>query len=136
MAHRILLVDDDETIGELFREYLSEDDFLVKVASSGKEALRIVKEERFELFLIDLVMPEMDGLQLLQELRALKIDEPAVLLTAYGVDLDESRKRELNITGFIPKGISMSEVSSEIKNKISKTKRQGGGDGRNKDTGG
>ena len=122
MADKILLVDDEETIRALFSEYLSEDGFEVKVASSGKQAIEVVKGERFDLFLIDLVMPEMDGLELIQELRTLKIDVPAVLLTAYGMELDESKRGNLNITGVIPKGIPMSEVSKEIKNQISKSK--------------
>lgn len=131
MNNKILLVDDEETIRELFKEYLSEEGFHVKVASSGKEAIEIVKEEKFDLFLVDLVMPEMDGLELLQEFQTLKIDVPAVLLTAYGVELDEPKKRSLNITGLIAKGIPMSEVSENIKSQISR----GGGDGeRSKDT--
>jgi len=115
MNNKILLVDDEEIIRDLFKEYLSEDGFEIKIVSSGKEAIEIVKGEGFDLFLVDLVMPEMDGLQLLQELRTLEIAAPAVLLTAYGVELDESKKESLNIRGLIPKGIPMTEVSEKIK---------------------
>lgn len=115
MNNKILLVDDEEVIRELFKEYLNEDGLVVKTASSCKEALEIVKQESFDLFLIDLVMPEMDGLQLIQEFQTLKINVPAVLLTAYGMDLDEYQKESLNIKGIIPKGIPMSEVSGKIK---------------------
>jgi len=115
MSNKILLVDDEEIIRELFKEYLTEEGFEVKAASSGKEAIEIVKGETFDLFLVDLIMPEMDGLQLLQEFRRFMIDVPVILLTAYGVDLDKSRKESLNIRGFIPKGIPMAEVSEKIK---------------------
>ncbi len=116
MSNKILLVDDEEIIRDLFKEYLTEEGFEVKVVSSGKEAIEIVKGETFDFFLIDLVMPEMDGVQLLREFRTLKIDAPVILLTAYGVDMDKSRKESLNIRGVISKGIPMAEVSGKIKN--------------------
>jgi CheY-like chemotaxis protein len=122
MGNKILLVDDEETIRGLFKEYLSEEGFSVKAASSGKEAIEITREEKFDIFLIDLVMPEMDGLELLQQLRTLKIDTPAILLTGYEIELDESRKEGLNVVGVISKGIPMAEASKKVRNQISKSK--------------
>ena len=119
---KILVVDDEETIRELFKEYMEEDGFLVKVASSGKEAIDIVKAEDFGLFLIDLIMPEMDGIELLQELRRLDIRTPAIVLSAYEAEFDESKKQSLNIIGLISKGTPMSELSSKIREHISKFK--------------
>lgn len=117
---RILVVDDEETIRELFKEYLREDGFLVKAASSGKEAIETVKAENFDLFLIDLIMPEMDGIELLQEFRRLNIETPAIVLTAYEAEFDGSKKQALNIIGLISKGTPMSEVSSKIRDQIIK----------------
>lgn len=115
MSDRILVVDDEETIREVYREYLAEEDLSVAVASSGREALDMLKKERFALVLIDLIMPDMDGLELVEEIRKLKIDTPAAMLTAYEVMLDESKRKELKIAGVIPKDTPMSEISKKIK---------------------
>jgi CheY-like chemotaxis protein len=114
---KLLVVDDEETIRELFKEYLSADGYLVRVASSGREAIEIIRSggESFDLFLIDLVMPEMDGLEVIREIRKLDTNTPVLLLTSYEVELGEAKKKELNIVCLISKGISMSEVSKNIK---------------------
>ena len=125
MASKILVVDDEEIIRELFREYLGEEGFLVKVASSGQAALELVKKEKFDLLLIDLIMPEMDGQELLRQVRAAGIKVPAAILTAYEVEPDKTREEFLKIRAFIPKGIPMAEVSEKIKEIFKGEKKNG-----------
>jgi two-component system alkaline phosphatase synthesis response regulator PhoP len=115
---KILVVDDEETIREVFSSYLCDEGFQVKAAASGLEALELIEEERFDFLLIDLIMPEMDGLELLSRVREKGIDVPAAVLTAYEIELDKDRENFLKIRDFIPKGISMAEVSEKIKDII------------------
>lgn len=120
MASKILVIDDEETIRDVFKSYLTEEGFLVKVAASGPEAISLIKEEIFDLLLIDLIMPDLDGLELLKQVREKGIDVPAAILTAYEIALDKDREEFLKIKDFIPKGISMAEVSEKIKEILAK----------------
>lgn len=114
LMNKILLVDDEETIRELFREYLKEDGFLVQTVSSAGDAVEAATKENFDLFLIDLVMSEKDGIELIRELRELNINVPAILLTASETEFGESKKGGLNIIGVISKGMPMADVSKKI----------------------
>ena len=115
MAEKILVVDDEETIRDLFREYLSQEGFLVKAASSGQAALELIKKENFDLLLIDLLMPAMDGLELVRQVREMGNETVVAILSAYEIELDKSREEFLKIRDFIPKGIPLAEVSRKIK---------------------
>lgn len=75
-AHRILVVDDEDEILDLVRAVLSGSGYVVTTASSGREALRLVREDRFDLLLLDINMPEMDGWEALRLLRADDAVEP------------------------------------------------------------
>ena len=82
---RILVVDDDPTMIKLIQFYLLKDDFDITPCTKGKDALSILKINHFEVILIDVLMPEMDGHTLLQKIKKeLKIDTPIVVVTAHG----------------------------------------------------
>ncbi|MCK4559856.1 MAG: response regulator [Calditrichia bacterium] len=82
---RILVVDDDPTMIKLIQFYLLKDDFDITPCTKGKEALSILKTNHFEVILIDILMPEMDGYTLLQKMKKeLKIDAPILVVTAHG----------------------------------------------------
>ncbi len=82
---RILVVDDDPTMIKLIQFYLLKDDFDITPCTKGKDALSILKTNHFEVILIDVLMPEMDGHTLLKKIKKeLKIDTPIVVVTAHG----------------------------------------------------
>ncbi len=82
---RILVVDDDPTMIKLIQFYLLKDDFHITPCTKGKDALSILKKNHFEVILIDILMPEMDGHTLLKKIKKeLKIDTPIVVVTAHG----------------------------------------------------
>ncbi len=81
---RILVVDDEEAIRLLYREELSEAGYLVDLAADGVEALRMVEQSRPDLMTIDLRMPGMDGIELLAKVRAVHLDLPIIICSAYG----------------------------------------------------
>jgi two-component system, response regulator, stage 0 sporulation protein F len=81
---RILLVDDEENIRFLFREELEEEGYQIELASNGFEAIEKVKSSEFDLVVMDIKMPGMDGIQALNEIKNLHKDLPVILCSAYG----------------------------------------------------
>jgi CheY-like chemotaxis protein len=81
---RILLVDDEEHIRLLFKEELEEEGYSIDLASNGFEALEKVKAQRFDLVVLDIKMPGMDGIQALNEIKKVDKDQPVILCSAYG----------------------------------------------------
>jgi two-component system, response regulator, stage 0 sporulation protein F len=81
---KILLVDDEENIRFLFREELEEEGYQIELASNGFEAIEKVKSSKFDLVVMDIKMPGMDGIQALNEIKNLYKDLPVILCSAYG----------------------------------------------------
>jgi len=81
---RILLVDDEEHIRLLFKEELEEEGYLIDLASNGVEALKKMEGQRFDLVVLDIKMPVMDGMQALNEIKKIDKDQPVILCSAYG----------------------------------------------------
>ena len=81
---RILLVDDEEHIRLLFKEELEEEGYSIDVASNGFEALEKLRDLRFDLIVLDIKMPGMDGIQTLNEIKKLNKDQRVILCSAYG----------------------------------------------------
>jgi two-component system, response regulator, stage 0 sporulation protein F len=81
---RLLLVDDEEHIRLLFKEELEEEGYLIDVAANGLEALGKLKGGRFDLVVLDIKMPGMDGIQTLNEIKKINKDQRVILCSAYG----------------------------------------------------
>lgn len=81
---RILVVDDEEAIRMLYKEELTDAGYQVDVAVDGSEALQKVEQARPDLMTVDLRMPGMDGIELLNRVRAMHRDLPIIICTAYG----------------------------------------------------
>ena len=80
----ILVVDDEESIRFLYREELEEEGYRVITAADGEEALRKVRKEDPDLITLDIRMPGMDGIEVLQQIREMNKDIPVIMSTAYG----------------------------------------------------
>ncbi len=81
---KILLVDDEEHIRLLFKEELEEEGYAVDLASNGFEALDKLKASPFDLIVLDIKMPGMDGIQTLNEIKKINKDQRVILCSAYG----------------------------------------------------
>jgi CheY-like chemotaxis protein len=81
---KILLVDDEEHIRLLFKEELEEEGYAIGLASNGFEALEILQADRFDLVVLDIKMPGMDGIQTLNEIKKLNKNQRVILCSAYG----------------------------------------------------
>jgi CheY-like chemotaxis protein len=81
---KILLVDDEEHIRLLFKEELEEEGYSIDLASNGFEALEKLKEQHFDLVVLDIKMPGMDGIQTLNEIKKINKEQRVILCSAYG----------------------------------------------------
>ena len=80
----ILVVDDEEHIRLLFKEELEDEGYTVELASNGVEALEKLKRSNYDVVVLDIKMPGMDGIQTLGEIKKINKDQPVVLCSAYG----------------------------------------------------
>ncbi len=84
MKRKVLVVDDEENIRLLFKEELEEEGYEVDTASNGLEALEKVKAASFDIIVLDIKMPVMDGIQALNAIKNINKDQPVILCSAYG----------------------------------------------------
>ena len=111
---RILLVDDEQSVQELLSFPLRKDGYEVVQAGDGKEALELFRESRFDLVVLDVMMPKMDGLECCRRLRS-KSSVPIIMLTARSEEGDKIVGLELGADDYITKPFSVREFRSRVK---------------------
>ena len=110
----VLAVDDEAGILRLIKLELTTQGFRVVTASSGEEALRMAEEQRPDIALLDIVMPEMTGLEVMRRLRD-RSSIPVILLTAKGSESDKVRGLELGADDYLAKPFSPDELSARVR---------------------
>ncbi len=118
-AH-ILVVDDDEGIRTLVQKYLNENNFLVSTAENAEDASEKVKVIKFDLIILDIMMPGKSGLEFIQEHKK-KLDTPIILLTAKGESDERVEGLEIGADDYLPKPFEPKELILRIKNILEKT---------------
>ena len=111
---RILLADDEQSIQTLLSYPLQKDGYEVVRASDGREALARFAEQTFDLVVLDVMMPRMDGLEVCRKLRA-RSSVPIIMLTAKAEEIDKVVGLELGADDYITKPFSMREFRSRVK---------------------
>ena len=119
-AH-ILVVDDDDGIRSLVKEYLGKNNYLVTTAKSAEDAFEKVKIIKFDLIVLDVMMPGKTGLEFTSENKN-KIDTPIILLTAKGEASDRVEGLEIGADDYLPKPFEPKELILRINNIPNKTK--------------
>jgi len=114
IKHKILVVDDDRKIVDLVRLYLERDGYRVITAYGGLEALTLARRKRPDLILLDLMLPEMDGLDVCRILQA-ESDVPVIMLTARTMDEDKLVGLELGADDYITKPFNPREVVVRVR---------------------
>ncbi len=114
MAKRVLVVDDERLIVKGIRFSLEQDDMEVDCAYDGEEALEMARANTYDIILLDLMMPKMDGLQVCQQIRDFS-DVPIVMLTAKGEDMDKILGLEYGADDYITKPFNILEVKARLK---------------------
>jgi len=121
IAH-ILVVDDDDGIRSLVKKYLKENNFLVTTANSAEEAAKKILIIKFDLIVLDIMMPGKNGLEFTQEHKK-KINTPIILLTAKGEANERVEGLEVGADDYLPKPFEPKELILRIKNILNKTKK-------------
>ena len=121
IAH-ILLVDDDDGIRSLVKKYLNENNFLVTTADSSEDASKKIKIIKFDIIVLDIMMPGKSGLEFIEEHKK-NLDTPVILLTAKGEAKERIEGLEKGADDYLPKPFEPKELILRIKNILNKTKK-------------
>src|SRR6478609_6046623 len=116
---RILLVDDEQAVQTLLTYPLRKEGYEVVGAMDGQEALNRFSEERFDLVVLDIMLPKLDGIEVCRRLRT-RSQVPIIMLTAKGDELDKVAGLEMGADDYITKPFSVMEVSSRVKAALSR----------------
>lgn len=122
VAH-ILVVDDDDGIRNLVKQYLNENNFLVTTANSAEDASKKIEVVKFDLIVLDIMMPGKSGLEFTQENKN-SINTPIILLTAKSEVSERVEGLEVGADDYLPKPFEPKELVLRIKNILNKTKRR------------
>ena len=114
MANRVLVVDDEKLIVKGIRFSLEQDGYEVSCAYDGEEALNMAKENTYDIILLDLMLPKMNGLDVCQQIREFS-SVPIIMLTAKGEDMDKIMGLEYGADDYITKPFNILEVKARIK---------------------
>jgi len=102
MSQKVLLVDDDERLRKLVKEYLEGYGYQITALPDGLSVLKTIRKESPDIIILDIMMPEQNGLDVLREIR-LKYSVPVIMLTAKGDDADRIVGLELGADDYLPK---------------------------------
>lgn len=120
MGKKVLVVDDEKLIVKGLRFSLEQDDMEVDCAYDGEEALEMAKNKKYDIILLDIMLPKLTGLEVCQQIREFS-DVPVIMLTAKGEDMDKILGLEYGADDYITKPFNILEVKARIKAIIRRT---------------
>src|SRR5687767_12331654 len=123
MAERILMIDDDNRLAGMVSDYLGGAGFRVTVAGTGREGEALLKRETFDAVILDLMLPDADGLDLCRRLRS-STDVPILMLTARGEPMDKVVGLEIGADDYLAKPFEPRELQARLRAIL---RRKGGG---------
>jgi len=123
MKKKIMVVDDEQTLVKALSFALEKEGFMVSPAYNGEEALQKWKENRFDLVILDLMMPGMDGYEVCRRLRQ-ESNIPIIMLTARAEDIDKIQGLELGADDYVTKPFNPRELIARIKSVLRRSQRE------------
>jgi DNA-binding response OmpR family regulator len=126
MSFRLLLVEDDRTLRTALRDAFAGEGYELRTAADGHEARAELREQRFDLVVLDVMLPGPSGLELLRELRQRDQDTPVLLLTARGEEGDKVLGLELGADDYVSKPFSLRELLARVKALLRRRERDQG----------
>lgn len=122
MSSKILIIEDEESIAELEKDYLELSGFEVQIENSGDTGLKVALEKDFDLILLDLMLPEVDGFEICKQVRENK-NTPILMVSAKKDDIDKIRGLGLGADDYITKPFSPSEMVARVKAHLARYER-------------
>ena len=120
MEHTILVVDDEPEICDLLQDFLTQEGYQVFTAKNGQEAISLGSQNRFDLALLDIKMPGMDGIEAFQELKNVKKDMEVIILTGHGTLGTAKEAMRLGAYDYLTKPFDLALVKSVIREALDK----------------
>ena len=118
---RILLVDDEANVRTVFSDVLRRESYIVKGVEDGPEAIKAVKEETFDLALVDLKMPHMDGIEVLENIKKVKPQLPVIIYTGCGSVTSAVESMRKKAADYLSKPFSPDELKLSIRKALEGT---------------
>jgi DNA-binding response OmpR family regulator len=115
MARRILVIEDDQDIAHLIALHLRDLSYAVELVDTGTRGLHAARHGRYDLIILDLMLPGLDGLEICQRLRGAAIQTPILMLTAKSSELDRVLGLELGADDYLTKPFSIKELLARVK---------------------
>ena len=112
--YKLLVVDDEMKIRDVIREYAEFNGYEVSEAEDGMQAVKMCKEEDYDLIILDIMMPKLDGFSTCKEIKKFKPDIPVIMLSARGEEYDKLFGFELGIDDYIVKPFSPKELMARV----------------------
>lgn len=125
MGKRILIVEDELSIAELERDYLEISEYVVDIECNGRKGLIKAKEEQYDLVILDLMLPDLDGFEICKQIRKVK-EIPIIMISAKKEDIDKIRGLGLGADDYITKPFSPSELVARVKAHLARYDRLSG----------
>ena len=119
---RILIIEDEESIAQLEKDYLELSDFEVDIETDGKRGLETALGGEYDLYILDLMLPEVDGFEICRRIRSQK-DVPVLMVSAKKDDIDKIRGLGLGADDYITKPFSPSELVARVKAHLARYER-------------
>jgi len=114
VTHRVLIIEDDPRLAEMVKSYLGEAGFQVTIASNGTEGIALHARENFDCIILDLMLPDMDGLDICRRVRS-QAQTPILMLTARGDAMDRVVGLEMGADDYLPKPFEPRELLARLK---------------------
>ena len=123
MAYRLLVVDDEERIRQMIRKYAEFEGYCVTEATDGMQAVQLCRDQSFDLIVLDIMMPELDGFSACREIRK-DCDTPVIMLSARGEEYDKIHGFELGVDDYVVKPFSPRELMMRVQAVLNRTNKQ------------
>lgn len=124
MSHQLLLVEDDQSLGYILKEYLEINNFNIDLAKDGRKGLSKIKEHDYDLCILDIMMPKMDGYTLAKKIKTLDKNIPFVFLTAKTLKVDQLKGFNLGAEDYIVKPVDEEILIAKINAILSRCKNR------------
>ena len=124
MAVKVLVVDDEKLIVKGLKFSLEQDDMEVECAYDGEEALEYAKNNQYDIILLDIMLPKLDGMQVCQQIREFS-NVPIIMLTAKGDDMDKILGLEYGADDYVTKPFNILEVKARMKAILRRNNKSG-----------
>jgi len=124
MVRKILVVDDEENMLALFKRVLGKEGYQIECADSGQAALKLAGKNSFGLAIVDVSMPEMDGIEVLAKLKVMDNEMPVIMISAFPSWEKEQTARRLGCTDYLSKPINLKRLKALVKEKIRTNKKR------------